>query len=144
MLRRNSTYAGKWQFVTGSLESGENHQDAAVREIFEETGLSIEPAQLIDLNLVNVFEIAPEWRARYEPGVTTNEETCFALVTEQEVVRVDPREHDSFVWADYEKTKELIFWSSSKRALERVLEVVLYEAGSGASVEEQVDPGRSE
>jgi dihydroneopterin triphosphate diphosphatase len=139
LLRRSSTHTGKWQFVTGSLEHCENHLDAAVREVFEETGIIIDRSQLIDLDLVNVFEIAPEWRSRYEPGITTNEETCFALITEQESVTIDPREHDSFIWADYEKAKEMTFWSSSKKALERVRLTALVEGSSGPSVEKEVD-----
>ena len=38
---------GTWWFtVGGGLDDGESHRDAAVRELFEETGLSVPPTSL--------------------------------------------------------------------------------------------------
>ena len=79
LLRRVASHGGFWQSVTGSLEVGETHIQAAAREVREETGINSPEDELIDLGLINSFEIAPQWRGKYAPGVTHNEEVCFAL-----------------------------------------------------------------
>jgi dATP pyrophosphohydrolase len=122
LLRRLAIHGGFWQSVTGSLEGREAHAQAAVREVREETGIIARHEDLIDLDVVNTFEIAPQWRARYAPGVTHNEETCFALRVEKREVRIDPSEHDSWTWVGSDTALEMLHWVSSKRALTRLLE----------------------
>ncbi|HEY3136485.1 MAG TPA: dihydroneopterin triphosphate diphosphatase [Blastocatellia bacterium] len=120
LLKRIASYGGFWQTVTGSLEEDETHRQAAVREVFEETGIVSREEDLIELGMVNTFEIAPRWRDRYAPGVTRNEEVCFALRTEQREVRPDAIEHEAYGWERYEQAMSLLYWESSKRALAAV------------------------
>src|SRR5262249_15028137 len=117
LLRRNTAHAF-WQSVTGSLEEGETHLQAAIRELREETGFEVNQDQLKDLDLVNRFQIAPQWRSKYAPNVTHNEEVCFAVKVTRREVRLDPLEHDAFVWADYAEAMELLYWESNRKALE--------------------------
>lgn len=116
LLRRIESHGGFWQSVTGSLEVDDTHRQAAVREVLEETGFVARDEDLIELGLVNTFEIAPQWRARYAPGVTHNEEMCFALKVEEREVRLDPLEHVAYVWQPYARAIEMLFWESTKRA----------------------------
>jgi len=116
LLRRVASHGGFWQSVTGSLEEGETHIKAAIREVREETGIDASENELIELGVINTFEIAPQWRARYAPGVVSNEEVCFALEVGRCEVLVDSREHDAYAWERYEKSTELLYWESSKRA----------------------------
>lgn len=46
---RNKTYPLKWEVTGGSILSGENERQGAVRELFEETGIKKCPDELIDL-----------------------------------------------------------------------------------------------
>lgn len=124
LLKRLESHGGFWQSVTGSLEGGETHREAAVREVQEETGILADPEHLIDLDLVNTFEIAPQWRVKYAPGVTHNEEVCFALRIEKQDARIDPTEHDSWIWVDSKRALEMLYWESSKRALATLLETL--------------------
>lgn len=117
LLKRIASYGGFWQSVTGSLEEDETHKRAAVREIQEETSISATEDDLIELGIVNTFEIAPQWRSRYEAGVTHNEEVCFALRIKERDIRLDPIEHESWCWVSYEQAMELLYWESNKRAL---------------------------
>jgi dATP pyrophosphohydrolase len=117
LLKRVEAYGGFWQSVTGSLEGDETHKEAAIREIMEETAISASEEDLIELGIVNIFEIAPQWRSRYGPGVTHNEEVCFALRIDEMEIRLDPREHDSWRWVSYEQAMEMLYWESNKRAL---------------------------
>lgn len=117
LLKRIESYGGFWQSVTGSLEGDETHKQAAIREMREETGISASDDDLIELGIVNTFEIPPQWRSRYEPGVTHNEEMCFALRINETDIRLDPIEHESWCWVSYEQAMEMLFWESNKRAL---------------------------
>jgi dATP pyrophosphohydrolase len=116
LLRRKADRGGFWLSVTGSLEEGETRAQAAVREVFEETGIRINESQLIDLNVINIFEIAPQWLARYAPGVTTNEEYCFALKVDRGEIRIDATEHEAAVWVNRETAVKMIYWDSNRRA----------------------------
>lgn len=117
LLRRIARHGGFWQSVTGSLEAEESHRQAAAREVLEETGIKSREEELIELGVVNTFEIAPQWRERYAPGVTHNEEVCFALEVRQSDVRVDPIEHDAYAWMNYDRAMEMLHWDSNKKAL---------------------------
>jgi dATP pyrophosphohydrolase len=116
LLKRVASHGGFWQSVTGSLEDGETHRQAAAREVLEETGFVVREADLIELGLVNTFEIAPQWRAKYAPGVTHNEEVCFALKVEECDARLDQLEHDSYAWESYDCAIEMLYWESTRRA----------------------------
>jgi len=117
LLKRVANHGGFWQSVTGSLEGEETQRQAAVREVLEETGISSREEALIDLELVNIFKIAPQWREKYAAGVTHNEEVCFALEVQECEVQVDSIEHDAYAWVNYERALEMVYWDSNKRAL---------------------------
>ncbi|HEU4391836.1 MAG TPA: dihydroneopterin triphosphate diphosphatase [Blastocatellia bacterium] len=120
LLRRVASHGGFWQSVTGSLEEGETHFDAAAREVFEETGIVCCRDDLFELGLVNTFEIAPQWLNKYAPGVTHNEEVCFALGVTAREVRIDPLEHDDYTWAGFAAASDMVYWESTRRALTEV------------------------
>ncbi len=116
LLKRIASHGGFWQSVTGSLEGAETHRQAAAREVLEETGFDTCEEGLIELGVVNTFEIAPQWRAKYAPGVTHNEEVCFALKVEERDARLDPLEHDAYAWESYDCAVEMLYWESTRRA----------------------------
>ena len=118
LLKRAASHGGFWQSVTGSLEEGETHAQAAVREVFEETGIELGQHQLIELGVINNFEIAPQWLSKYAPGVTTNEEVCFALKVEKCETRIDPAEHEQHIWVNRETARKMLYWESNKRAFD--------------------------
>ncbi|WP_230411718.1 dihydroneopterin triphosphate diphosphatase [Denitromonas iodatirespirans] len=103
-----------WQSVTGSLAPGEPPIDAAVREVREETGLSINAARLTDHRLANRFPIPPAWRHRYAPDVGHNTESVFSLCLPPFAVRPDPREHDAAEWVCADEALARI-WSWTNR-----------------------------
>ena len=79
LLMRRVDHPEFWQSVTGSLTWEETDpRDTALRELAEETGIS-NPDGLRALDLSNQYEIYPEWRHRYAPGITHNIEHAFAL-----------------------------------------------------------------
>ncbi len=124
LLERRLHHLTFWQSVTGSLEDGETHRQAAIREVREETGITCREEDLIDLQLTNVFEIAPAWRSKFKPGTTHNEEVCFALQVELCDIQLDAREHLDYVWLEYDAAYKMLYWESNKKAFQ-VLENLL-------------------
>lgn len=107
-----------WQSVTGSLEKDENPQQAAKRELQEETGI-IEP-ELHDCQFSQNFEIYSIWRERYAPGVTENQEHLFSLELADKVyIQLDPREHEEYIWLSKQEAVELAFSHTNQEAIQR-------------------------
>jgi dATP pyrophosphohydrolase len=71
--------------------------------------------RLSDWRLENKYEIFPEWRWRYPPGVTHNTEHVFGLqVPAQEPVLIAPREHLAYTWLPWEQAAARCFsWSNA-------------------------------
>jgi len=89
--------AGFWQSVTGSLEWGEMADDAARREVIEETGIS--EGLLRNLQWTQTYEILASFGKTYAPGITRNLEHAFALKLLRRVpVRLSVTEHVQFQW----------------------------------------------
>lgn len=96
LRRRHPTWF--WQSVTGSLRWGETPHQAAVRELFEETGLHA-GSDLVDWHCSVEFPIVPPWRARYAPNAHFNREHWFLLrLPARRLVRLNPGEHGAYRW----------------------------------------------
>jgi len=124
LLLERADHPGYWQSVTGSCDPGETLRQTALREVAEETGLDAELYKFSDWNVENVFEIYPEWRHRYGPGVTHNTEHVFGLeVSQPAPVRLAPREHLNFVWLPWQEAAAKVFSWTNVEAIERLPEM---------------------
>jgi dATP pyrophosphohydrolase len=124
LLIERADRPGFWQSVTGSLDAlDEDLALAATREVFEETGIAVD--QLAAGSLRNLhhqieYEIYPDWRFRYAPGVTRNIEHWFALeVPENIQIQLSPREHVAFQWLPFEVAAKKCFSPSNGEAILR-------------------------
>ncbi len=124
LLIRRADAALFWQSVTGSKdELGEPLVQTATREVFEETGIDCTTAgahggSLRNWNLQNVYEIYPQWRARYAPGVTHNTEHLFGLqVAPGTPVVLNPREHLAYRWLPWREAADACFSPSNAEAI---------------------------
>lgn len=126
LLLNRASHPGYWQSVTGSQESDELLIETARREVAEETGIAASPDEFRDWRLSNRFEIFPEWRARYGPGVTHNTEHVFSLcVTERCPVRLAADEHLAARWLPWRDAAAACFSWSNRDAI-----LMLPSAGS--------------
>lgn len=122
MLIERADRASFWQSVTGSLDAPEEDLAlAAAREVFEETSIAVDQlpkGALQNMNQQIEYEIYPEWRFRYPPGITRNVEHWFALeVPEGISIKLAPREHVSYEWLPYEEAAKKCFSRSNREAI---------------------------
>ena len=99
LLLERQEPSGFWQSVTGSMHWDENEPIVtARRELDEETGL-VGATALYDCHKRYQYPILPQWRHRYQLGVSKNIEHLFLLELPEEcVIRIDPGEHSDYWW----------------------------------------------
>lgn len=91
VVRRTAERGGFWQTITGRVEPGETPEQAAARELAEETGLSLPVRPLNYRHAFALGELLP-------PKVA--EETAFAAwLPEGQDVKLGP-EHDAHEWLE--------------------------------------------
>ena len=119
LLLERATRPGFWQSVTGALDlPDEALEAAAAREVREETGIDAAAGRLTRWNVVNTFEIYPQWRHRYAPGVTHNREHVFSLALPGRLpVTLSPQEHLAFAWLPWREAADKCFSWSNREAI---------------------------
>lgn len=123
LLLERAAHPGYWQSVTGSREGNEDLAHTAHREVLEETGIDSRTLALHDWRQTNTYEIFPEWRHRYAPGVTHNTEHVFSLaVPTPREIRVAPGEHLGYQWLPWQAAAARCFSESNREAILKLAE----------------------
>lgn len=118
LLMERADHPGYWQSVTGSQNPGETLRQTAIREVAEETGLDATQFEFSDCQQQNVYEIYPEWRQRYAPGVTSNTEHVWRLqLPAPRPIRLAAREHLRYSWLSYLEAAQRCFSPSNAQAI---------------------------
>ncbi len=94
LLRRISSRGGFWQGVTGGVEKDEDLKEAAVRELFEETGFI--PSSLKQIDYSHSFPMQEEWRNIYATDVETIDEYAFVAFVNDQQNPIISWEHDKW------------------------------------------------
>lgn len=102
LLRRAfGKFKGKWCFVAGSVEQGESHRAAALREVLEETGIRPQ-----ELSFLRAFH-GSEQRVL---------QVFVARVAGSPEIKLD-REHTEWRWSSFAEAESLLPVPAQKRAL---------------------------
>ncbi|MBU3620163.1 dihydroneopterin triphosphate diphosphatase [Polynucleobacter sp. CS-Odin-A6] len=122
LLIERADKTGFWQSVTGSVDAiDEDLSVAAAREVLEETGIdtqSLPASSLKNMHHQIQYEIYPQWRHRYAPGVTSNTEHWFSLlVPDNTSVTLAPREHVAYEWLPFTEASRRCFSPSNGDAI---------------------------
>lgn len=119
LLLERADFPGFWQSVTGSRDGSEALVATAVRELAEETGIDARMhGGVADWRTTNVYEIYPQWRHRYPPGITHNAEHVFGLALAARVpVTLAPREHVAQAWLPWREAADRVHSWSNRASL---------------------------
>jgi len=106
-----------WQNVTGAIEDGETPEQAAYRELEEETGIGKD--MILDFRQLFSFK----YRGRRDMEV---EETVFSANvkkdTSVDITKNVYPEHETFRWCPAHEAKKLMKWETNSKAIEAVME----------------------
>jgi dihydroneopterin triphosphate diphosphatase len=119
LLLERAARPGYWQSVTGSLDApDEPLERTAAREVREETGIDVARGKLVRWKMANTFEIYPQWRHRFGPGVTHNTEHVFSLeLPARAPVTLCADEHAALAWLPWREAAEKCFSWSNRDAI---------------------------
>lgn len=133
LMRRARARGGFWQGVTGGVEVGETDEQAARREVWEETGYA-EFLSFVPLNYRYTIAVDHEvWPGLYAPEVETVPEECFGAEVRPDLgePRIDRDEHDEYRWVPLAEALALLKYPENQEALRRFAE--RQERGRGKS-----------
>ena len=102
--------SGHWDFPKGKLEPGETAQEAAIRELQEETKLSV--------MLVPGFEKSLQYIFKERGKLIKKTVIFFVGKANQETIMLS-REHNGYLWLTYEKAYEKLTYDNAKEVLEQ-------------------------
>jgi 8-oxo-dGTP pyrophosphatase MutT (NUDIX family) len=114
---------GSWEAVHGTIEPGERPDEAAVREVKEETALTVERlyhvgVQPFYIGAVGIVSLA----------------VCFAAVVDDTTRVLLADEHDGFDWLTGEEADAHLTWPRTRTMLRDVLEIL--KTGDAGTVED--------
>jgi dATP pyrophosphohydrolase len=122
LLLKRADHSNFWQSVTGAMYWDERDpRVTAQRELAEELGFTVIPADLEDLGLVQCYPILPQWRYRYAPDVRENTEHAFALEIPEPVALTAHPEHTEYRWLAAAAAAALATSWTDRVAIERVV-----------------------
>lgn len=107
-------YDGQWRMIGGKVEEGETYWQAALRELFEETGLK--PVKYWTIPSLNKF-----YEHHTDEILTI---PAFAARIDSSVPVVLNREHSKAKWFDIDEAIEVILWPEQRRLLKLLHNII--------------------
>ena len=117
MMRRTDERGGFWQPVTGGVENGESVEQAAKREVFEETGYTSEEIiRFIDLDYNFQFKLKNKdwWITEY----------VFAVEVSHKKFKRLEKEHSKVIWCSFDESLEYLKWDTNIETLTKLKNIV--------------------
>ena len=119
IVHRSPRQGSYWHVVAGGVEPGETAQEAAIRELREETGLEapvVAPRSVVEY-VYPLTEEPAERRAAYDPAVAEVTVTCFVADAPDDWEPMLDWEHDGHRWCSPQEAADTLRWPETARAL---------------------------
>ena len=117
VMRRAPERLGYWSLVAGGVEPDETPQEAAQRELLEETGLRAEVRPLPVSLSYSLLDDPPAIRARYAPGIERVTVHAFVADADAGWEPTLDAEHDVYRWCEVDAAVELMAYETTRDAL---------------------------
>lgn len=109
LLRRCGKFlTGNWQMVTGKVHEKESATNAALRELFEETGLK--PDRFYTADILESFYLM-------ELNTICHAPVFIAFIDQSQDVILSPYEHDKYKWLAIPEALSILEFSGQRAAL---------------------------
>lgn len=115
---------GSWETVHGRIDAGETPDQAALRELREETGIA--PLRFYNLSRVDAFYLHRSDEVALIPA--------FVALVDTDADPVLSEEHDRAEWLSLDAAQARFTWPRERRALEDA--VALFGSGDAGTVED--------
>lgn len=106
---------GNWNHPAGQVEAAERAEDAARRELAEETGLA---ATVVDLVIPQHYPVPEDERADYPAGLEQVRIDSYLADAPPGWEPTLSDEHDERRWCTYAEALELLTWPEGRAALQ--------------------------
>ncbi len=118
--KKNDSFGGVWQMVTGRIENREKAYETAIREVREETNCEIEKLWVVPK--VNFF---------YSPDVDRIIQipVFLAKVNKQHRVKISS-EHSEYKWVTPEVAKRYFIWEGQRESVNIIMQYLTLEKES--------------
>jgi len=117
VIQHSNFSGGHWGFPKGAVEPGESVRDAAIREVYEEVGITV--VDLEDFEKLNTYE--PHY---YEGKL--KEVHYFLAYTEEKGV-MDPWELQDMQWLNFENAVDKLQYDRDKEILKKAEKFILQQ-----------------
>ncbi len=124
--KENDVHEGKWNGLGGKVEKGESPEECVLREVYEESGLSIKTPRMHGFITFPDFDGVNDW--------------CVFIFTanEFEGILIDSKE-GNLEWIQNEKVKDLNLWDGDKIFLDWLREDKFFSGKFNYSWGELID-----
>jgi 8-oxo-dGTP pyrophosphatase MutT (NUDIX family) len=123
IVHRSPEQGGYWHVIAGGVEPGETVEEAAQRELREETGLVAEVTAGTSV-IEYVYPLTGEpaaRRNRYDQSIAEVEVTCFCVTAPDDWEPKLDWEHDGHRWCEPREAFTTLRWPATATALRRLL-----------------------
>lgn len=103
--------AGHWDFAKGKIEPGETKEQAALRELHEESGLKT--------SLEQGFQESIEYSFMDRSGEPTKKTVYFFIGRAENDTVTLSAEHKNYMWLPYDKAYKKMTFDTARKVLEK-------------------------